>query len=158
MKHPLKILGIIFSAIAAIELVALVCVASGLSLLGEAWFVPPLVLGIQIVVFGSIGGGFLLYIRKKRLLRERLLTEGTCVYGTVTSTERVYNVRVNGRHPYRVIVRIERDGVLHEYRSDMLLHDPCLENGAEVPIYLDRYEEKKYFVDIDSVAREVIRH
>ena len=28
----------------------------------------------------------------------------------------------------------------------------------DVPVYLDRYDEKRYSVDVESVARTVVRH
>ena len=65
MKTPLKILGIIFSVVASLELVALAVFWLVVAPVApyEAKLVLTLVLGIQSVVFGSIGFGFLAHIR-----------------------------------------------------------------------------------------------
>ena len=76
----------------------------------------------------------------------------------ITAVEQNPYVRVNRRHPYHVICRIEREGVLHEYRSEGYYHHPGVEIGESVPVYLDRQNEKNYYVDVDSVAPAVIRH
>lgn len=160
MKTPLKILGIIFSVVASIELVALAVfwlVAAPVAPY-EAKLVLTLVLGIQSIVFGSIGFGFLAHIRKRSALREDLLAGGYYETAQVVETERVYNVQINGRRPYRVICRTQRDGVLHEYRSEMLSADPGLMPGDDVRVYLDRRDDKRYYVDVESAAPTIIRH
>ena len=97
-------------------------------------------------------------MRKKERLREELLSNGFCETAVVTETERVYSVRINSHHPYRVACRVERDGVLHEYRSDMLMHDPGLLPGDPVRLYLDRRDDNRYYVDVESAAPTIIRH
>ena len=83
-------------------------------------------------------------------MRERLLADGYREMADVIGTELQVNVRVNGRYPYRLVCRIERDGVLHEYRSDLLPVNPGLPPGSRVPVYLDRYDPHKYYVDVDT--------
>ena len=157
-KHPYQIIGVVFTAVAAAELVVLLALACVLERGGTALFVVGLVLGIQVLVFGGIGLGFLLHVRKKRLERERLIADGCREMADVVEVDRVLNVQINGRCPYRVVCHIERDGVLHEYRSDLLRDNPALPAGSRVPVYLDRYDEKRYYVDVESVARTVVRH
>ena len=76
----------------------------------------------------------------------------------VTGLEWVANVTVNGRHPCRVVCRIERGGVLHEYRSEALRFDPGLLPGMRVPVYLDPHDERRYYVDVESAAPPIVRH
>lgn len=156
-RNPLKVLGIVFASVAGVELLLLLAVL-GLVANPTARLVVFAVLGVQILVFGGIGFGFLLYLRKKRLLRERLLADGYREMADVVGVDRQMNVQVNGRYPYRVVCRIERDGALHEYRSEMLPSDPGLPTGSRVPVYLDRYDERKYYVDVESVMPTIVRH
>lgn len=160
MKTPLKIMGIIFSVIASVELVALAVfwlVAARVAPY-EARLVLTLVFGIQSIVFGSIGFGLLAHIRKRSAMREDLISSGYYETAQVIDTERVYNVRINGRRPYRIVCRTQRDGVLHEYRSEMLSSDPGLMPGDDVRVYLDRRDDKRYYVDVESAAPTIIRH
>lgn len=156
-RNPLRVLGVLFTAVAGVELAVLLVLAA-LVRNAEALLVAALVLGIQALVFGGIGCGFLLHLRRRRLLRERLLADGYREMADVIGTELQVNVRVNGRYPYRLVCRIERDGVLHEYRSDMLPADPGLPRGSRVPVYLDRYDPRKYYVDVESVMPKIVQH
>ena len=159
-KNPLKLIGIIFSCIAAVEFTALVVLLAipAIRTSSEALIVLPSVLGIQSLVFGGIGIGFLTHVRKKEKLREELKAGGYTKTATVIETERVYSVRINGRYPYRVICRIQDGSVLHEYRSDMLNHDPGLVPGDQVTVYLDWRDDSRYYVDVESAAPTIIRH
>ena len=157
MRNPIKLLGVVFASVAGLEAVALLAVMMLVEQRG-AGLIVALVLGVQILVFGSIGGGFLLNQKKKQRLKERLMREGYYEMADVVDVVRQHNVQVNGRCPYRVICRILRDGVLHEYRSEMLPYHPGLAAGAQVPVYLDRYDERKYYVDVERVMPQIRQH
>ena len=156
-RNPIRSLGVVFAAVAGVELAALLVLAAVVRQ-REALLVLTLVLGLQALIFGGVGGGCLLYLRKRRLLRERLLADGYREMADVIGTELQVNVRVNGRYPYRLVCRIERDGVLHEYRSDLLPVNPGLPPGSRVPVYLDRYDPHKYYVDVDSGMPTIVQH
>lgn len=156
-RNPIRSLGVVFAAVAGVELAALLVLAAVVRQ-REALLVLALVLGLQALIFGGVSGGCLLYLRKRRLLRERLLADGYREMADVIGTELQVNVRVNGRYPYRLVCRIERDGVLHEYRSDLLPVNPGLPPGSRVPVYLDRYDPHKYYVDVDSVMPTIVQH
>lgn len=156
-RNPIRSLGVVFAAVAGVELAVLLVLAAVVRQ-REALLVLALVLGLQALIFGGVGGGCLLYLRKRRLLRERLLADGYREMADVIGTELQVNVRVNGRYPYRLVCRIERDGVLHEYRSDLLPVNPGLPPGSRVPVYLDRYDPHKYYVDVDSVMPTIVQH
>lgn len=157
-KNPFKTIGIVFSCIAGTELVLLLFLLIALRDESIAKMVLLLVFSIQILVFGGIGVGFLLYLRKKRLLRERLIADGYREMADVVSVEPQTNVQVNGRCSYRVICRIARDGVLHEYRSELLGFHPALPIGSRVPVYFDRYDDCVYCVDVEGAMPTVVRH
>ena len=157
-QHPFKIIGIVFSAVAGAELVVLLALSGVMARNAAVLLIVGLVLGIQILVFGGIGLGFLLHTRKKRLERERLIADGYREMADVIDVEQVRSVQINGRCTYRVVCHIERNGVLHEYRSDLLRNNPALPAGSRVPVYLDRYDEKRYYVDVESVIPTIVRH
>jgi len=154
-KNPLRILGIVFSSIAAAEAMIVICLllsGSETALLIALPFAP------QCLIFGGIGIGFLAYVRRKQARREQLLANGYYETATVVAIEQNPYVRVNRHSPYYVICRIERDGVLHEYRSESQFHYPSLQPGDPVAVYLDRRDEKLYYVDVDNASQPVIRH
>lgn len=157
-KHPLRLLGIIFAGIAAVELtvllVLLITLADNTAVLLSAGSV----LGLQTLIFGTIGLCFLYFVRKQEKLREDMLSSGYPELAEVLDVERVASVRVNSRHPYRVICRINREGVLHEYRSHMLMEHPGLKTGDPVTVYTDRQNDKHYWVDVESAMPPVDRH
>ena len=154
-KNPFRFIGILFTAIAAIEAVVILV----LLLLGRqniGLFVLPI--AIQCPIFGGIGIGFWLYQNRKKQAQERLLANGYYETATVVAIERNNHVRINSRCPYYVVCRFERDGVVHEYRSNSVLYIPALNYGDPVKVYLDRQDEKNYYVDIESAEHPIVRH
>ena len=159
-KNPFKLLGIIFACVAAVEalvLLVLLCIPAIRSQ-SEAMIVLPSVLGLQSLIFGGIGAGFLLHVSRQEKLRQDLLSNGLYETASVVAIEQDWRVRVNGRSPYRVICRVEREGVLHEYRSHQLYDDPGLLPGDPVNVYLDRRDDSRYYVDVESASPAIIRH
>ncbi len=154
-KNPYLILGIVFTAIAAIELIVIAVLViinppkAGLIALPFA---------IQCPIFGGIGIGFLIYLRRKFLLREQLISNGYYELATIVSIEQNHYVRVNRCYPYHVVCRIERNGVLHEYRSEAYPTHPGVQVGELVPVYLDGQNERRYYVAVDSIAPQIVRH
>lgn len=158
-KHPLKMIGTIFLIIAAAELlICLILTLTPITGNSLALGISSGVLGIQALIFGAIGGSFCLYVRRKEQKRDRLVSGGYYEMATVVDLDRSYAVRINGRNPWYVICRIERDGALHEYRSDMLLSRPALESGDTVRVYLDRRDDRLYYVDVEGSSPPIIRH
>lgn len=158
-KHPLKMIGTIFLIIAAVEL--LICLVLILIPAANNPLVLSIssgVLGIQALIFGAIGGSFCLYVHRKEQKRDRLISEGYYETATVVDLERSYAVRINSRNPWYVVCRIERDGTLHEYRSDMLMSRPALEPGDTVRVYLDRRDDRRYYVDVEGSSPGIILH
>lgn len=157
-KHPLKLIGTIFTCIAAVELtvllVLLITLADNTAVLMSAGSV----LGLQSLIFGGIGLFFLFVVRKQKKLREDMLSSGQSELAEVLDVERVTSVRVNSRYPYRVLCRIKREGVLHEYRSHLLMEHPGLKAGDPVTVYTDRQNDKRYWVDVESAMPPVVRH
>ena len=154
-KKPYRILGIVFSSVAAAELLVVLIL---LAFQVEDFLLIAFPFAVQCPIFGGAGIGFLIYDHRKRLKRERLISNGYYEMAVVAAIEQNPYVRVNRHHPYHVICRIERDGVIHEYRSEGFYHLPAVGIGDPVPVYLDRQNEKNYYVDVESIEPQVIRH
>lgn len=159
-KNPLKLLGTIFACIAVAEalvLLVLLCIPA-IRAQSEALIVLPSVLGLQSLIFGGIGAGFLLHVSRQEKLRQDLLSNGLYETAIVVAIEQDWRVRVNGRSPYRVICRLEREGALHEYRSHLIYDLPALQTGDPIKVYLDWQDDKCFYVDVESASPAVIRH
>lgn len=154
-KNPYRMIGIVFSSIAAVEVIVAVCL---LAVNLRATAIIALPFALQSLIFGGIGAGFLISYHRKTIRRERLLSNGYYETATVIAIQQNSYVRVNHQHPYHVICRITRDGVIHEYRSEGFCHHPGLNPGDPVSVYLDRQDEKNYYVDVESAAPTIIRH
>ncbi len=154
-KNPYRIVGTVFSAIAAVEVVVVFCLLLSRN---RTMLIVAAPFAIQCVIFGGIGAGFLISQHCKDARRERLIANGYYEMATVVGIEQNPYVRVNRSSPYHVICRIEREGVLHEYRSEGYAFHPGVKPGDVVPVYLDRQNDKNYYVDVDSVAPSIIRH
>ena len=154
-KDPIRILGIVFASIGYTELaVALVLLTAQ----GDASDLLAFIFGLQGLIFSGIGSGFLISSRRKRRRRDELVAGGYYEFATVVSVDRDPAIRINGRNPFRVVCRIERGGVLHDYRSDHCMRHPGLQPGDPIAVYLDRYDENQYYVDVESASPTIIEH
>ena len=123
----------------------------------EVWLNDPpdeLALPIVGVVFAAIGaffaamgGGFLLYARHRRLLREELLRFGTRVTGTVAEICIDRSVRVNGRSPLRIMVQVQHPftGMTQVVRGPRVWQT-SLSVGDQAEVLFDPQDEKKHVV------------
>ncbi|MCR4883628.1 MAG: phage holin family protein [Clostridiales bacterium] len=112
-------------------------------------------------IFTVIGAVFLFREISKRRRTLRAFESGYYITAKVTGIVRHTNVRINGRCPYTIECQVnDRDtGKLHVYESRYLYFVPD-ENlvGKEVKVYLDRMDEKSYYVDVDDIIPEVVFH
>ena len=118
-------------------------------------------------VFCGIGGLFMLIglvflglelYRRYRL--QRAYNEGNCVEAQILGVTAQTNVNMNGSHP-RVVecAWTDDNGVVHVYRSRYLYTDvKKLLKSETVPVYIDRYDNRIGFVDIDAVLPEIRIH
>lgn len=103
----------------------------------ERWL-GSLILGGMGLVFGGIGGGFVLAARRGQRRRERALSFGRPVQAKVTSVYFDTTLRVNGRSPWVIAATFDdSSGRKLEFKSERLWYDPTpyYPNGSEVTVY-----------------------
>ena len=133
------------------------------------------VVGMAAVIFGSsalngdilgtlphtlivlaIGVG-LIAAESLRLRKARLLMEsGRGVWGKVVAVETDASLKINGRHPqYLVVACTLSDGTVSTYNSQrMFLPGGVSYVGAQVRVYLSRDNDRKFYVDTDSLFEQ----
>ena len=123
---------------------------------------------IFLATFGGVGGvflvlgvAFLVLMIRRRMIHNRLFTQGHYIMAQVTSDMPNYNVRINGCCPYfaECSYTDPNTGILHLFRSRDIYFDPtAIAMDAMVPVYVDPDNFRHYYVDIDSVLPKVQRH
>ena len=111
---------------------------------------------------GNGGGELFLAISdlRRRHLLQRAYNEGNRVDAEILGIRAQENAQVNGVNP-RVLECAYTDdaGVVHVYRSRYLNVDITkLLKSETVPVYIDRYDERIGYVDVDAVLPEIRIH
>ena len=123
---------------------------------------------IFLLVFGGMGALFLLAglilllldLRRRHLLR-RAYEGGYSVQAKIAGMKDITSVNMNGGHPSQLECHWTdpATGVVHVYYSRYLYHHVTdLLTSDEVPVYIDRMDERIGFVDIDAVLPEIRVH
>ena len=97
---------------------------------------------------------------KKRRQIDQMLRENRYLWGEVAEINQNLNIRINSRHPYVITVRCQdRLGQIHTFRSRNILHyvDRSI-MGKQVKVYYADDSFKIYYVDIDPLLPNIIRH
>ncbi len=119
------------------------------------------VFGGMGAIFLLIGSTFLLADAKQRNDKRRVYEEGYYVMAKIAGVQPYVNGKTGGTI-YRMVECHYADpdtGVTHIYFSRYLSFDPTdLFTAREVPVYIDRNNEKRFFVDIDAVLPPVAMH
>lgn len=119
------------------------------------------------ICFAILGGGFLtaalfLFVysifQKRRI--QKMVDAGTYVWGEVTDIVPNYNVRINSRNPFMLLVRYQdRTGNIHIFHSQNLKTYPDRSViGKQVKVYYENETYKHYYVDAENVLPKVIEH
>lgn len=154
----LRIIGIVYAILGG----SFVILGTALAI-----FLPDWEGGMTGGVFGTIGAIFLilgilfliLELRKKRRA-DKLLASGRYVWGEVVDCVPNFNVRINGGHPYVVVVRyVDSRGVTHIFKSPGLriFRDPEM-IGRKVKVYIEDDSYRHYYVDVDEILPNVVVH
>ena len=111
-------------------------------------------------IFLLLGFGFLAVDIRRRYLLRRAYDGGNCVEAQILGVVIQRNVNMTYGHPRMVEAAwTDPNGVVHIYHSRYLNVDVTkLLKSATVPVYIDRYNEKIGFVDIDAVLPEIRIH
>ena len=119
------------------------------------------VFGGMGLVFCLIGLSFLGVDLRRRNAMKRALDSGDYVMAKIVGTQPKLNVNMNGSHPFVAECHWTNPdtGETHVFFSRYLYFDPTgLFTSDEVPVYIDRMNEKTFFVDIDAVLPKVVVH
>lgn len=161
--QPLKLLGWIFGGTGLLFLIlGVIFVLIGWEYLPQVFTAqvwtgdPPDSLALPLVglvfsgigvLFTALGAGFLIALRRQRLLREELERYGVRVTGTVTDITIDRSYRVNGRSPLRVHVTAVHPttGEAVTVRSGPVW-ETSLSTGDTADVLFDPMDERKRIV------------
>lgn len=111
----------------------------------------PMIVGILGGVFGSIGGGFFLFGWLRRRKEAYLTQHGVAIDTEFQSVELNKSVRVNGRHPFRVVTQWlnPETSKLHIFTSANLWFDPTrFIQTRRITVFIEKDNPRRYFVDL----------
>ena len=148
------ILGAVFLAVALIVAVAVLPNVTGAE--GENLYILPIVFGSIGTPFLLVGIGFLIFVGKMDAKKKALMQNGNLIYAEVTGGSEVFNVQVNGRHPWKLECRYEDpfSGEIYLYSSRNTFTDPYPYIGQQIAVYVDKNDPSKYYVDIQSLRQQ----
>ena len=114
---------------------------------------------IRIVFYGEglaflvIGAVLLLLDLHRRKNIRFALDRGNYVTATAAAVSRITSIRVRHEHPYVLECHYTDPvtGEKHVYKSRYLYSDPSGLIGREVRVYVDDYQDKYYYVDVDEI-------
>ena len=109
----------------------------------------------------AVGLGLLLSDIRRRTRMRRAYENGHYVMARITGVHEQRNVNMNGRSPTVVECHYTDPdtGIVHVYHSRYLYTDLSdLLQSDQVPVYIDRMDDRVGFVDIDAVLPEIRVH
>ena len=112
-------------------------------------------------IFFAVGLGLLLSDIRRRTRMRRAYENGHYVMARITGVHEQRNVNMNGRSPTVVECHYTDPdtGIVHVYHSRYLYTDLSdLLQSDQVPVYIDRMDDRVGFVDIDAVLPEIRVH
>jgi hypothetical protein len=113
------------------------------------------VLTVLGAVWGLIGGIWWWLQRRAAKLAEELRSTGRRITAKVLEIELRRNIRVGNRHPWRIVAEWQEspssDPVV--FRSANIWEDPTPHVGETVEVLVDRYDTKRYLVDLDFLPK-----
>jgi hypothetical protein len=120
------------------------------------WGGPTIVAGLGSLFF-LVGGG-IIFAERARLRREEALrASGLRIDTDFQSVELNTSLRVNGRHPFRVLTQWQNPSTseIHVFRSSNLWFDPekYLPADKRIPVYIEPGNPRRYFVDLSFLPK-----
>jgi hypothetical protein len=114
------------------------------------------IIGSIGAVFALVGGGILYWRRRAAELAQYLRRHGMPVQTDFQNVELNTALRVNGRHPWRIVTQWKNpaSGELHLFHSASLWFDPTSHIGTrQITVYLDRRNPKRYHMDVSFLPK-----
>jgi len=109
------------------------------------------------LVFALVGGIPMIVGRASKRKNESLKVNGKRLSATIDEIAVNYNLSVNNRHPYRIFCsyKDEYTGTLYRFKSENIWQDPHLicNEGDYIDVWADEKDYRKYFVDVDGLAK-----
>lgn len=105
-------------------------------------------------IFAFIGGCFVVMNIKKKVQGKRLLVNGEQLSAVITSVYRNNNIKINGRHPYKMECEYTDpySGEKYLFSSDNVMSDISGLEGYTVTVYADRDDRSKYYIDVNELT------
>ncbi len=125
--------------------------AAGARIKGFSLYLGTFVTGLLALIFGGIGGVWLHVERRAAALEEDLRAHGRRVQARVVDVELRTNLTVNNRHPWRIVAewRERESSEPVTFRSANIWDDPAGKVGETVDVFVDRYDPRRYHVDLE---------
>lgn len=174
----LFILSLVFGLIGGLfftgGLIGILVLTNSLTVTDPRLINPMLMLPAIFASMGALFLGVVVIIRiiaaKKRRKRQVLIANGRCVSAMVTDIVVDASVVVNGRPSRRVecCYTDAMTGKTYLYQSERLFSgvgtlralmqadQTPFRAGTTVPVYIDRYDESRYYVDVESLMQNVV--
>ncbi len=113
-------------------------------------YIGTFVTGLLALIFGGIGGTWIMVQRRAAAIEADVRANGRRVQARVTDIEYRTNITVGRRHPWRIVAEWrEREGSEPVvFRSANIWTDPTGHVGETVEVLVDRYDPKRYVVDL----------
>jgi hypothetical protein len=108
------------------------------------------------VIFTAVGGIWLWVQRRAARLAEELRATGRRITAKVLEIELRRNIRVNNRHPWRIVAEWQESSSAEPvvFRSANIWEDPTPHVGETVEVLVDRHDVKRYLVDLEFLPRQ----
>ncbi len=113
------------------------------------------VFGLLGLIFLAVGGIWLYVMGRNARIAEELRRHGQRITAKVVNVELRTNIRVGNRHPWRIVAQAEDpSGAVRVFHSPNIWFDPSPYVQETVDVLVDRYEPKRYLVDIDFLPKQ----
>lgn len=115
-------------------------------------------LGFTIMIVGLSG---LIAQIKSKSDEKKLRENGRLIYARYLKTVINESYAVNGQHPYNIICEYQNseDGQNYELKSKNIWENPeniiVERNITNFPVYINPHNKKQYFIDVDSLIRDL---
>ena len=122
---------------------------------GSLWL-GPLIMSILGLAFTAVGGGVWIAGRIGERRRQWLMAHGTSVQTEFQSIERNTSLKVNGRHPWRILSQWQNPATskLHVFKSDNLWFDPAsFVKSKQITVLVDPNDAKRYHMDVSFLPQ-----